>query len=77
MNRVKATIVLGLLVLGGSCRPQAGLPSDAICPDIYMPVCGRDGKNYSNACEAQKAGQSYTSGECQDISIQPIFGPPF
>ncbi|MBF2052733.1 MAG: kazal domain protein [Candidatus Sericytochromatia bacterium] len=68
----KVMVLLCLLPLG-ACRSQT-LPGDAVCPDIYMPVCGADGRNYPNACEAQKAGQSYQSGECNDLSIQPILG---
>lgn len=67
----KVSFLLCLLLLG-ACRAQTTLPGDAVCPDIYMPVCGADGRNYPNACEAQKAGQSYQGGECQDLSIQPI-----
>lgn len=70
--RLKRIMVLLSLLLLGSCRAQTALPGDAVCPDIYMPVCGADGRTYPNACEAQKAGQSYQSGECRDISVQPI-----
>lgn len=47
---------------GGSCRPRP----DA-CPDVEMPVCGCDGQDYSNRCEAHAAGVDVlASGPCGD-----------
>ncbi|MEQ8470278.1 MAG: kazal domain protein [Marinoscillum sp.] len=42
-------------------KPQQG------CYLILDPVCGCDGKTYSNACHAENAGvTSYEKGECKE-----------
>lgn len=66
-------LIISLLTLS-ACRPATPTPSEAVCPDIYMPVCGTNGVIYNNSCEASRAGQGYTPGTCNQIGIPGTAG---
>src|SRR4030095_1461199 len=77
----ECTIVCGGIVGAGCpkgffCELPAGncdsadlqgvcVPIPEICPDVFDPVCGCDGKTYSNDCERRHAQvQKAHDGEC-------------
>lgn len=57
--------VIGLVAVNGVC-----VPVPQVCPDVWKPVCGCDGKTYGNECEMQAVKQSMAhQGECDSPCI--------
>jgi len=68
MNQLRNKILFILLFGLSSCFTAF----DCVCPDIYNPVCGANGKNYDNPCSAECDDMPYTSGECPITAIGTV-----
>jgi len=54
-----------------ACIDSSLIDLTALCPTVFLPVCGCDSITYSNVCEALNYGGvvSYTDGACTNANL--------